>query len=99
MKPTIAAGLVSWLLMAPPIDTGWSARFNPATPLSRWLVVNSYDSAGECDFAREGRIFTAMRALDRSPDEIRRQRRHRLLIWAYLWECDTSDDPRLHRGD
>jgi hypothetical protein len=99
MKPTIAAALVSWFLMAPPIDTGWSARFNPATPISKWQVVNSYNSAESCDFARLGRIFTALNALDRSPDEIRRLRRHKLLIWAYLWECDLSDDPRLRRGD
>jgi len=99
MKPTIAAALVSWFIVAPPIDTGWSAQFDPDTPVSRWLVVNSYDSAADCDFARVGRIFTAMDALDRSPDQIRRERRHKLLIWAYLWECDARDDPRLRRGD
>jgi len=63
------------------------------------LVVNRYDSAADCDFARVGRIFTAMDGLDRSPDQIRRERRHKLLIWAYLWECDARDDPRLRRGD
>jgi hypothetical protein len=99
MKPTIAAALVSWFLMAPPIDTGWSARFDAGTPMSQWLVVNSYDSPQQCEFARLGRVFTAMRALDLSPDQVRRQRRHRLLIWAYLWECDASDDPRLRGGN
>ena len=113
MKPTIAAALSSWLLMAPPIGGGYSLTFDAATPISRWLVVNSYESPDECEFARLGRVANAMRDLDcvlnkPSPGlgscgthrrgEIRRGRLHHLLIWAYLWECASSDDPRLH-GD
>jgi hypothetical protein len=95
MKPLVAAALASWILMAPPIDTGWSAKINPAMPLSQWFVVNRYDSPQECNLVRDWRILGAMRALDNAKDEVKRVRRHRLLIWAYLWECDPSDDPRL----
>ncbi len=95
MKVIVGAALVSWLLMAPPIDTGWKADFDPSLPMSRWSVVNTYDSAQECNLVRDWRIMTAMRELDRSKDEVKRLRRHRLLIWDYLWECASSDDPRL----
>ena len=98
MKPAIAAALASWLLMAPPIDTGWSAKIDPSAPISHWWVVNSYDSAEQYYLVRLGRIMVAMRSLDKARDEIKRARRHRLLIWAYLWECDPSDDPRLGGG-
>lgn len=98
MKPIIGAALVSWLLMAPPIDTGWKADFDPSTPMSRWSVVNSYDTAEECNLMRDWRIMTAMHALDLAEDQLKRARRHRLLIWDYLWECASSDDPRLRGG-
>lgn len=105
MKPIIGAALVGWLLMAPPIDTGWKADFDPATPMSRWSVVDSYDTAEECNLVRDWRIMTAMRELDRAEDhdrandQLKRTRRHRLLIWDYLWECASSDDPRLRGGN
>ncbi len=99
MKLIVGAALASWFLMAPPIDTGWKADFDPGTPISRWLVVNSYDTAEQCNLVREWRIMTAMRTLDRSADQLKRARHHKLLIWDYLWECASSDDPRLHRGD
>jgi hypothetical protein len=96
MKVYVGAALATWLLMAPPIDTGWKADFDPSTPLSRWLVVNTYDTAQECDLVRQWRIANGMRALDLAGNsELRRIRRHRLLIWDYLWECHSSDDPEL----
>jgi hypothetical protein len=95
MKPLVAAALAGWFLMAPPIDTGWKADFDPSTPFSRWSVVNTYDTAQECNLVRGWRIVNAMRALERSPDLLKRLRHRRLLIWDYLWECASSDDPRL----
>ena len=95
MKPTIAAALASWILLAPPMDLGWGEKIDPSAPLSQWSVVNTYDTALECDLVRYGRIAGAMRALDRPGDMVEHRRRRRLLIWAYLWECAASDDPQL----
>ncbi|HKD69999.1 MAG TPA: hypothetical protein VKB84_24395 [Candidatus Binataceae bacterium] len=99
MKVIVGAALASWFLMAPPIDNGWIAGFDASTPVSRWMVVNTYDSAEECDLVRQWRVMNALRDLDQAKDQLKRLRRHRLLIWDYLWECDSSDDPRLRRGD
>lgn len=99
MKVVVGAALASWFLMAPPIDTGWNATFDASTPISHWSVVKTYDTAEECNLVREWRIMQAMRALNGNEDLIKRARRHKLLIWDYLWECDQSDDPRLRGGD
>jgi hypothetical protein len=105
MKLIVGAALTTWLLVAPPIDTGWKADFDPSTPISKWLVVHTYDTADECNLVRQWRILDGMSALDavndpyRGYDQVKRARRHRLLIWDYLWECASSDDPRLRRGD
>ncbi len=101
MRPMIGAVLATWLLMAPPIDTGWKADVDAGTPMSRWWVVDTYQTAWQCNLMREWRIMTAMRALDSVEDpyrghhQLKRVRRHKLLIWDYLWECARSDDPRL----
>jgi hypothetical protein len=50
MKPRHAAALVlmGWYLMVPP-----SSGSHPQTaPLSGWLVIRGYDSAGECEAVR-----------------------------------------------
>jgi len=99
MKLVVGAALTTWLLMAPPIDTGWKADFDPSTPISRWMVVRTYDTAAECNLVREWRILSGMSDLDLAQDQVKRARRHKLLIWDYLWECASSDDPRLRRGD
>ena len=95
MKLLVGAALASWLLMAPPLDTGWQANFDPSTPLAKWSVVNTYETAQQCDLVRQWRIALAMRILNRSADLVKRARHRKLLIWDYLWECDRSDDPRL----
>jgi hypothetical protein len=99
MKVLVGAALASWFLMAPPIDTGWKADFDPSTPISKWMVVNTYDTADQCNLVRDWRIMTAMRSLDQAEDQVKRACRHRLLIWDYLWECASSDDPRLRQGN
>ncbi|GEM_PF-5174045 len=96
MKLVVGAALSAWLLMAPPIDTGWRADFDPSTPLYRWSVVNAYDTEQECNMVRGWRIMNAMRTLEHSADLVKRKRHRRLLIWDYLWECANSSDPRLH---
>jgi hypothetical protein len=49
---------------------------------------------------RQWRIAIAMRSLDLTGgNELKRIRRHKLLIWDYLWECHSSDDPDLRRGN
>jgi hypothetical protein len=96
MRLVAGAALSAWLLMAPPIDTGWKADFDPSTPFYRWLVVNTYNTEQECNLVRGWRIMNAMRTLEHSADLVKRKRHRKLLIWDYLWECANSNDPRLH---
>ncbi|HEY2106860.1 MAG TPA: hypothetical protein VGH29_13780 [Candidatus Binataceae bacterium] len=99
MKLIVGAALASWFLMAPPIDTGWDADFDPGTPISHWSVVKTYDTAQECNLVRYWRIMNAMHELEQNEDQIKRARRRKLLIWDYLWECHSSDDAALRHAD
>jgi hypothetical protein len=93
----IAAALAGWLLLAPPIETGWIPQIDANTPVSRWYLITSFNSAASCSNAREARITSALNSLDRAQKILKRERRRRLLLWAYLWECLPSDDPGLSR--
>jgi hypothetical protein len=95
----IAAALAGWLLLAPPMETGWIRQIDASAPVSRWHLITSFNSAASCSNAREARITRALNSLDRAQKILRRERRRRLLLWAYLWECLPSDDPGLSRVD
>jgi hypothetical protein len=93
----IAAALASWLLLAPPMETGWIPRIDASAPIPRWYLVASFNSAASCNKAREARITSALNSLDGAQKILKRQRRRRLLLWAYLWECLPGDDPGRSR--
>jgi hypothetical protein len=93
----IAAALAGWLLLAPPIETGWIPQIDAGAPISRWYRVASFNSVASCNKAREVRITSASNSLDRVQKILKRERRRRVLLWAYLWECLPSDDPSLSR--
>jgi len=87
MSRLIAAALLSWLLLAPPLQTGYIPQIDAGAPISHWYVVTSFDSAASCTKAREARITSAWDSVDKTQKVLKRKRRRRLLLWAYLWEC------------
>jgi hypothetical protein len=93
----IATALAGWLLLAPPMETGWIPQIDASAPVSRWYLVISFNSAASCSNAREARITSALNSLDRAQKILKRERRRRLLLWAYLWECLPSNDAGLCR--
>jgi hypothetical protein len=93
----IAAALAGWLLLAPPMETGWIPQLDAGAPISRWYLVDSFNSEASCNKARDARITSASNSLDRAQKILKRERRRRLLLWAYMWECLPSGDPDLSR--
>ncbi len=89
--PTVLAG---WLLLAPPLHYGYIPDIETRTPTSGWYLIDRFDSAQSCAMARQFRIASAFNSLDRARKVLRRERRRRLLLWAYMWECQrsTGDD-------
>jgi hypothetical protein len=93
----IVAAFAAWVLLAPPMETGWIPQIDASAPVSRWYLVTSFNSAASCSYAREARITSSLNSLDCAQKILKRERRRRLLLWAYLWECLPSDDARLSR--
>jgi len=86
----IAAVLLTWVLLAPPMGVGYVPPIDAGAPMARWYLVASFNSAASCVEAREARIATALNSFDRAQKIIRRERRRRLLLWAYMWECQAD---------
>jgi hypothetical protein len=83
--------LVGWLLLAPPLEPGFIPPIDAAAPISNWRIVDSFTSEASCGKAREARIASASNSLYRTQKILKRQRRRRLLLWAYLWECHENE--------
>ena len=92
-----ASALAGWLLLAPPMETGWIPQIDINAPISRWYLISSFNSEASCSNAREVRITRALNSLDRAQKILKRERHRRLLLWAYLWACLPSDDTGLSR--
>ncbi len=82
MNPRHAAALalVGWYLMMPPQPPS-NGMSDPATPLSVWHVIRSFDDAPDCERVRSATI-------QGSRAEIQHQVSLNLL-------CIATDDPRL----
>ena len=94
-----ALALVGWYLMVPP--TRWSlseppsvarnsTTMDPSDPLSKWVVIASFDSASKC----EDEKITFWRKSEADLDSVDPDRR----VWAEAARearCLATDDPRL----
>jgi hypothetical protein len=81
LRNVVALALVGWNLMLPfygikgvPIST------DSNTPLTQWSIWKSFDSASECEAAR---------------DEIRKREKKESQNFKINLRCVSSDDPRL----
>ena len=59
---------------------GGSISYDSNTPLTRWSILKSFDSASECEAAR---------------DEIRKREKKESQNFKINLRCVSSDDPRL----
>jgi hypothetical protein len=84
-----ALALVGWYLMTPPLRSP-GGELEPDAPIARWRSAHAYDSAGECEKAKESFIKSAERETSAESDK--------LFSGAILQsQCVASDDPRLGR--
>ena len=96
LRHAAALALVGWYLMMPPPTKapkyGWSVSLSE--PLIRWHHVGSYDTAAECENARDSLHTQGL-------DRIRRYAKNPFADEAAIGqedasaECIATDDPRL----
>jgi len=99
LRHVAALALVGWYLMAPPtlsidgtsdIKTGrWWAKTD--APIRDWQILESLDSANDCEGMRTKIVMQGKRNLNRTPSTY---------PWAYAVAstqatCIATDDPRL----
>jgi hypothetical protein len=93
LRHAAALALVGWYLMMPPVvpDPKHPGNFAAikGTPLSYWEKIGSFDTAKDCEDARQKNVDAAMVPLPTT--------RASKEWWAKvdLSDCFASDDPRL----
>jgi hypothetical protein len=87
-----ATVLLGWYLLLPPGQTGGGGDVvvDAEAPIGRWKSSHAYDSAAECERAKES-MLKSLGALAES-----KNRGERTTLTALpLSQCVASDDPRL----
>ena len=87
LRHAAALALVGWYLMTPPFVNN---RADLNTPLSRWTILGSFDSAEKCEEDR--RPLQGAGSAWHEPDPNHAAK----ALTAIL--CVSSDDPRLKRN-
>jgi hypothetical protein len=89
MNPRHAAALalLGWYLMTPPLRSP-GGELAPEAPLSKWRSPHAYDSARECEKAKEAYVKSAKRGETQGADQA-------FSGAILLSQCISSDDPRL----
>jgi hypothetical protein len=99
VKPrhTAALALLGWYLMMPTPNGDNSLRYEPQLPLSKWRIVQSFDSAYACDASLAD--HQKLTAKDKDLKNLRNlgdaSSAGRLAFLYGLAECIETDDPRL----
>jgi hypothetical protein len=89
MKPrhATAIALVGWYLMVPPLHSvSKTMAWDSSAPLSKWMIVDSFDTAEECRHDLLRRINSNYKGQTPTAAEKR---------WLDKFVCIASDDPRL----
>jgi hypothetical protein len=81
-----ALALVGWYLMFPPSAHGLHGQIETSALLSQWDILESFDSANECETA-----LSRFKAAEHTETEIGMQLRKA----ADRSLCIATDDPRL----
>ena len=92
MNPRHAAALalVGWYLIAPSFSKQGNWQPNLTAPLSYWAVIQSFDSAKECEDFR-----TATQKRFGAPPTTPTNAKEAARAGAQYAQCISSDDPRL----
>ncbi|MGO9266812.1 MAG: hypothetical protein ACLQBA_18355 [Candidatus Binataceae bacterium] len=88
-----ALALVGWYLMIPPIGNDLQDfKKNLKTPLSTWIQDSAYDSAKDCEAAKDSLLEKRMSKNESrfDPDSAAR-----FALATAVGKCVSSDDPRL----
>lgn len=98
MKKTLthaaALALVGWYLMLPtPHDS--TLRYVPRLPLSQWTVIQSFDSADDCEEIHARGEAKTKKDLHKVKDPDTASPAGRLAFLYTQAECVATDDPRL----
>jgi hypothetical protein len=94
MKPRQAAALalVGWYLMAPPLHSvvgNDQEQWDESAPLSKWKLIDSYDSAEQCGRVR----FLLQNEKQYSTQHDAPTAAQRAYVRSFV--CVATDDPRL----
>jgi hypothetical protein len=92
LRHAAALALVGWYLMVAPRDSDY--LFVTSAPVSKWVIVQSFDAAKDCEGERAGKVGLA----DKSGtywyyDTKKRENVGSPADLAY--RCVATDDPRL----
>jgi hypothetical protein len=86
-RQVAAVALLGWYLMTPPLRSP-GGDLEPDAPIARWRSAHAYDSAAECEKAKESFVKSAKHEAPVDSDK--------LFSGAILHsQCIASDDPRL----
>jgi hypothetical protein len=97
MKPQLAAALalVGWYLMTPPPskapNVGWVV--SPSDPLNEWRHIASYDTAAECETARDALNKQGWRLINANKDPFSNDAA--IGQQDASVECIATDNPRF----
>jgi hypothetical protein len=72
LRHAAALALVGWYLMMPPTSPPNSFTINEAAPLSKWYLIESFDSAESCKRALAEKGSAASDRFDTAPGEFQR---------------------------
>jgi len=90
-RHSAALALVGWYLMAPPPEGRAEA------PLSRWKLLQSYDSAATCERERGKEVTEATKELDSVDGKGAASTAFKQYLEdTTLLKCIATDDPRLN---
>ena len=89
LRHAAALALVGWYLMTPPLykeGANWNA------PLSDWSISKSFDSAADCEQARQQLVDQGFKFNNAKTATIDQRQAGAVFMGA---NCVASDDPRL----
>lgn len=85
--------LIGWYLMAPPLKWG-PLRLDSEAPLSSWGIIESFDTAKQCE------AFRMRRLEEINPSDtgsFPKNMKQAAAAEVFFSQCIASDDPRLKR--
>lgn len=91
-----ALALAGWYLMCGPQVSEHPPTFDTVTALSKWSIVDSYDTADSCRNGKTDLIRIVYEAARQATeDEKKKALLLKLAAMTEAYQCIATDDPRL----